>query len=503
MADKSDEIATPPQRWPAWYALVTSWVWPATTTARMTHVSLLRAYGIHVISLVGILPVAMFLVALSEVRRRGEFATVFGEYLRVIGTAFLGILSDPTEGWFEFGIFLGLVELLFLLITVCACALGAGDESLGDSVRHALRRTRLHTPHVVAAVLFTGIILVEVDSRTQRKRTELYERFAQMHAPPVHPEDSNDKPAMEAYWAAQNDYRERQWDYSLAESLLLRAEYHFPLSVPLVVAAIGWFFWALYRGICAPRPSATLVRDPLCGSCGYNLTGQPPDSRCPECGTFVADSLHADPARSPAWIRRRQIGPWRAYVRTLVQGIRRPRELARHITLAAPRGDAMRFLTINAALCAAVLACAILVYRIAQPQPYFSHWRVSWSYRWGLNTMAIACPIMVLGVLWVTGLAALAGALIVRARDGRDILAWIGETIAYGSGYLVLWIVFACLWTFVVDALEDEWVWISVATGITQDLLRGAAWIIPNAVIAIGYILHTARGVRGVRYAWR
>ncbi len=54
------------------------------------------------------------------------------------------------------------------------------------------------------------------------------------------------------------------------------------------------------------RDLGRLTADLPCAHCGYNLRGLPPEGKCPECGTAIAESLRGDllSAADPAWLQR-------------------------------------------------------------------------------------------------------------------------------------------------------------------------------------------------------
>jgi hypothetical protein len=97
-----------------------------------------------------------------------------------------------------------------------------------------------------------------------------------------------------------------------------------------------------------PPGNLSLVSDFLCESCGYNLKGAPPDSRCPECGQAVQESLPSAHPGSP-WQRRRGIASW---ARTGWYTLFSPTRLFRSVSTAkVPRG----LLAVNLLLSSALI----------------------------------------------------------------------------------------------------------------------------------------------------
>jgi hypothetical protein len=67
----------------------------------------------------------------------------------------------------------------------------------------------------------------------------------------------------------------------------------------------------------SPVPSRSVSDDVLCGKCGYNLRGLVPEERCPECGTFVTESLRR-PTLDGGWRSTRYWLLWLAIVLLIV-----------------------------------------------------------------------------------------------------------------------------------------------------------------------------------------
>lgn len=94
------------------------------------------------------------------------------------------------------------------------------------------------------------------------------------------------------------------------------------LGAAEVILVKNWFKQRAARGhpVIEPDADVAVVTDDLpCVHCGYSLKMQPGDSRCPECGAAVMDtlSLNAELARSrPAWLK------WLAWGNLLLLSVR-------------------------------------------------------------------------------------------------------------------------------------------------------------------------------------
>lgn len=93
-----------------------------------------------------------------------------------------------------------------------------------------------------------------------------------------------------------------------------------------------------------PKPVASsdpvLTADLACPECGYSLRGISSE-KCPECGLAI-DWATLSVSRLP-WVHRRTIGRWRAYSRTNLLVIFRPKKLAGEMNRPVSFADAQRF----------------------------------------------------------------------------------------------------------------------------------------------------------------
>ena len=89
--------------------------------------------------------------------------------------------------------------------------------------------------------------------------------------------------------------------------------------------------------------NATEATPPLliCAACGYDLRWIEASAKCPECGTAI-DRTVAGTSRIP-WVRRRQLGAWRAYARTVFLVMFKPGRIAAEIARPVAFEDAKKF----------------------------------------------------------------------------------------------------------------------------------------------------------------
>jgi hypothetical protein len=252
----------------------------------MLHVGFLAAFAVHVTGLIA------FAVLASMDNRMPYKWNPVQPWLEAIFEKMQEDwqkLQQGPAGWGALGIAPALLAISTLLVAVVVTPFGAGVERLQDSLGHALRRTWLHTWHVV---LIAFLIVITPDAIGA-----LIGRFSPFS--PI------------GIWL-------HKWQYFLCGIM----------PTPFVI----WVAWALLRGVAAPRTASSDFASPLCIQCGYMLRGLPNAGRCPECGAKYALSVVMSEEVTHLLQQRQRIGLGRA----VTWAWSRPRELAMTLVVPAP-----------------------------------------------------------------------------------------------------------------------------------------------------------------------
>jgi hypothetical protein len=100
----------------------------------------------------------------------------------------------------------------------------------------------------------------------------------------------------------------------------------------------------------------------LCEQCGYVLDGLPVDSRCPECGSFIRDSLPEHRHLSAWESAGRPIEKLAAFFTTTGLVLLRPAHFFRHLSARASSTSARSFAFIHWLLAAAIIGRAASIH---------------------------------------------------------------------------------------------------------------------------------------------
>ena len=504
----SDFLAPPPltsapttgdePRWSAWMALLTTGILPATTARRTARVRLRAAFAVHVVAA---LLAALLVLCLVEWEATGSTKPDAAVVLRVT----MGDIADLAGEFVDdpmLAVPMTLMTILaieagFVGLTLLMMPWSAGDEPLGDSLRHGIRRAWLLTPHALPLIFLFGVTAVPIwdADRNWYNASEAY----QMRAPAQPPNAQPGTPEWDAWQAAQREYNaawQAAWQRDQQRrAWLVRYGEHLFAGVYLVLAT--WFLWTLFRFAAAGRPVRAAVHPPTCEWCGYNLTLAPMDGRCPECGHYVADSLGPDLRKGSLWQRRYEVGRWRSWWRCGVDVVIRPKQFGRQLQVCEPAVGHGIFLVVHL-LPIFLFALAGLVATVVAG----IGWDGVRQDRGQLCLLGfVAAHSTVAVMLAAASLAAAGTAIGYWIVDRRNLLSASVQAACYLSFWLVAWVVFAgCLGVAVV-LLEDVFRLVARPGFIMKEALQVLTWFVGNLVCLAKYVRLVVTVTAGARYA--
>lgn len=493
---------------PAWpkrcgtviFLLFSSWLFPAKTAHRMAHLSLLKCWILHVVlSLGGALFIAAVVVAIeqSPLAVLREFENAWAEWKKYPYTTSAILL----------GIVLA-VEVSHLALGFVVCAWGGvADERLRDSYRHALRQVWLRTPHAILIALLICTFATILDKAGDRWQTSHPEPsstiWPNLPTPPIIAKtDPNYAAAQRQYQEEMRDFHEenRTWEsWRRSRTWYLRNEE--PLSVAIGFLGAGWWLAALLSAVGIRRNVAIVDRSPLCLWCGYDLSTMALESRCPECGQAVANSLGEDAQPGTAWEKRQQTGRASAWWHTWRSAAGDAGAFGRTLQLRTQRTDHRRFFALHLPMIF-VIGAGGIVCGAAQDQGA-SVLTEDRSFTLLIATLfGMAC--MIGTTLVMCGTASLIG-WVVSLQAKRNLLPASMQVAAYGTAYLVVWAIFGAVVLNCVMHLQMNG-WYRIAqkfTGIHTDVLFFFSCFVSNLICGLIYLWLVARGTNGARYANR
>ncbi|MEP0846576.1 MAG: hypothetical protein HRF50_07110 [Phycisphaerae bacterium] len=233
-----------------------------------------------------------------------------------------------------------------------------------------------------------------------------------------------------------------------------------PLVAGSILALIGCLGRAMHA-VRAIEPAPLFA--PRCGGCGYDLSHQPADGRCPECATPVIDSLSE---------RRRPGSPWEStgpgpapWLVTALMVLFSPRHFYRRLRLRTPIEPALRFAGWTYAtlgLGAAVWLSCMILFPSDGPYPE----EVPFAVGVALTIVPLVC--------WfghrVGGATVCAAWIAWRSLPDTE---WAARIVAYESVFL--WVFCAC-WGVLVSSfvLWGPWISDSVARQFFASVFRSA-----------------------------
>jgi len=285
--------------------------------------------------------------------------------------------------------------------------------------------------------------------------------------------------------------------------------YHRPLSgalndvafyfcIPVAAACLLWRIGcALEHLHLEPAPSLP----PRCEGCGYDLSHQPSDARCPECSFPVADSV--SPRRRPGcrWERskRRALREW---FQTVQMVVLLPREFYRNLRLRTPTAPATTFAVRNYVAIGVGAGIWVLLMwwaDVARVGSFVSEWDH-------------VCRLFFTFVLW-TPLGCwlghrLGGAIVISwwiARRTLPDTRWAAKVLAYESAYLWVFCVFLGIFATTFVLAGKPWISDRFGTEFFFAVFRvpGEAVVLlgGTALLALGWLWRYVVALRAIRWS--
>ncbi|MCK4340869.1 MAG: hypothetical protein KAY37_04010 [Phycisphaerae bacterium] len=244
------------------------------------------------------------------------------------------------------------------------------------------------------------------------------------------------------------------------------------VSISSATCVLALWLRRAVRAVASGEPEQTLP--PRCEGCGYNLTHQPAEGRCSECGLALDDSLVAWRSRlGSAWARQKSVSSW---VRTVCDVLFRPRAFYRAIKLRTPPAAAEAFAAWNyvllplGALLWTVVLFVLALLKESGPKWY---WIIS-ELPWIAWNAVYICAMILFGLCWCWLGQRVLAALVVSwwlARQPLPDFRWAVKVMAYETAYLWTFLFYwgALRASFVLDEM-----WISKLLGIRYVTVLGS-----------------------------
>jgi hypothetical protein len=395
------------------------------------------------------------------------------------------------------------IELAFLLLAFMVAAWGARVEPLRTTFGHALRRSWLQSPHAMwATVIASGLVLSLLQYAADQRRQIFTDVF------PQRPFSMPSSAASPAELEALAQHRQRRRDafrhaLEAAEQKQPAWMRHEGQTMALIGCAAGlWFLWGVLRAAGAARTTPQIEQQPLCESCGYNLSMLAMEGCCPECGEAIAASLGPESRRGTWWDRRSGRDGLRAWWRSQWDAALHPGRLGRELRLYEASAAARGLLALNCLLIAAAAAMLPFVQRglfATGSRPQF--WDVFFDegglYAFGCGAGSLAALLLSAGIL----------GSICSVMQRRNLLAAAMQMAGYLSGLILAGVIFAFGSFYLLDSLlrEDSLPLSAFAArhNIPIAVVALLLWVFPNLMWVVLAERALWRGVWAARFANR
>lgn len=490
------------------FAAFFGWLLPRTAARRTWSGSLFLAWVYHLATGMMAFVVLAIVIPWIDIGRPWFFFDQAAREFRRHFWEALGIAALGVAG----------TEAGFVVLAALVMPWGCQDEPLGRSFAGALRQTWLHTTHVLPVILMLCALMIwwdRTDSAWARSAslygysdayiTILLEQH-ELPPPPQRPDTLNHgSPEWMAYSDALGRWRnDAAFIYYRKQSLSLRHGYTFiALSICFLFA---WVIWSLIRAVATPRPMPVGDRrDPMCEYCGYNLLMTPADSRCPECGVAVVESLGPD-VRSGSPLMLSGRAWWRRYLITVATAVNHPCQLGRMLPTKRILSGYHVVFGLHMMAWFAVIAASSTLYshweilhRIGNTSVYPKHFAMRY-----IEGIAIG-GLLVLGLMGAVALWVLLVTLWARWGTKRNLGHVAMAMASYASGLLLAWTVVLCVAFVALTGLYSD---DQIMQFVEQDYLEGdlvmlVLWGLPTLAVVVKYGVAVTRGTMAARWGNR
>lgn len=485
--------------WSARMAFIAAGFRPATLAGRTNHVSLKRAYAVHFVAFLLTVVIVITAVIYEEHYPLFTVDALAHAFAAGVGSIFNGIASDQWNTTGDILVVATGVEVGLLILALMGAPWGAHDERLRDSYRHSLRRVLLHSAIAPPIAIFIAVISVPL-LITRSLWLDDYPGLP-LNPPTVSqtilvngsPQTS---PEWATYWKECDEwYKERE----RSKPFVVRHSTSFIVNTAFF--CVGWFLWSMLRGVGARRHVPRIDRPPMCEGCGYNLSTIPMQSRCPECGRPVVESLGPEVRLGTPWEHRAQVGRFAAWWRCAFDSVFRSGRLGGAMRMSLPVPGHRRLLAAHLPFIWMIGALTIpaVLYVIGQLEEFWSD----------PDILTVAIPTFgLIATLTALGLTLLTPAVIgwvISMREKRNLWSAAARTACYLSTYMVLWVLIASLNGVWMLGLADSGFFkdLQESYGIPPEVSGTLSWLVPNCTLGIIYLILIVRGTSASRYANR
>jgi hypothetical protein len=446
-----------------------------------------KCYGIHILAfLVTFLLILIFNAYYVDLSLRELTAKLREEFLQ-----------NPMENAFVVLITILLIEMGLILLGLILAPWGARDEPVRQSLGAGIKRVWLASAIAIAPVLAVGTLDV-----TMHRWAVAIMRETVGNPPPnpyVMPEWQNfprsdeEQQMLDAAVAKWTDYHvERQrripWILNHTEPVIMLA----------TMLGIVLLLWRILAVLGAARSTRSIECPPMCEWCGYNLMTLAAESRCPECGRAVAESLGENVRPGTLWERRKTTGHPSPWIATFGRVLTSPTLFGRSMRITVPQTGYRSFMTYNL-LAIGMMACGLFM-----AIPMTAANSASDVFFWLLVLVMPGAVLLAIiaNLLQILLVAAFVGVLESRISR-RNLFPASMQAAAYQSAFLIIWCTAFCA-NMLLLYLSDRFNWdrsFRAATDIDPDFIKVGVTMVGNLGFFLAYIVLVTITVRSTRYA--